>query len=135
MLQEGYNADLLRTQPAPASDFQNGAAAKEEGFVSRQPHVPFWRTTKGIVIIVVAVLVILAAVIGGAVGGTAGKHKNNATSPNSPLGGQGGQGVSGPAQPSTTTNTTGPLTQNSAGDSGPFQNVSVVPCDPSKEPC
>ncbi|RDB18140.1 hypothetical protein Hypma_000616 [Hypsizygus marmoreus] len=84
-LQEGYTTDLLdpnlgKVTPPPSAsraDPERGLAAKE---YPHEPHaapaaVPFWRTTKGKIIIAIAALVVVGAVIGGAVGGTR-KKKN-----------------------------------------------------------
>ncbi|KAG7442071.1 uncharacterized protein BT62DRAFT_922889 [Guyanagaster necrorhizus] len=89
-LQEGYNPDILRpnrtppvlsdTEPDPES--QSGPPTSKEhlplsaGSSSPLRRIPFWRTRKGIIIIVIAVIVVIGAVVGGAVGGTVGKSSN-----------------------------------------------------------
>ncbi|KAK0200489.1 hypothetical protein DFS33DRAFT_161819 [Desarmillaria ectypa] len=90
-LQEGYNPDILRpnrtspvrsdTDPDPES--QSGPPTSKEhlplsaGSSPPLRRIPFWRTRKGIIIIVIAVIVVIGAVVGGAVGGTVGKSSNN----------------------------------------------------------
>ncbi|KZV70548.1 hypothetical protein PENSPDRAFT_651427 [Peniophora sp. CONT] len=94
--QEGYNVDLLN-QPHPAgssSSLQEPTAAQPVNpnrnaytppatAASDAPQLytthktPWYRTTRGILILAIAALVIIGAVVGGAVGGTVGKHKNN----------------------------------------------------------
>ncbi|KAF4568502.1 hypothetical protein EYR40_010093 [Pleurotus pulmonarius] len=114
-LQEGYNPDLLNesTQPPPR-DIESAHASKE--YLGTQPtplptKVPFWRTTKGIIIIAVAVVVVIGAVVGGAVGGTVGKNKSsdNGGSLETGTGGDSGsQEQPGAAPAATTTTTTTP---------------------------
>ncbi|KAF8646188.1 hypothetical protein AX16_007332 [Volvariella volvacea WC 439] len=93
-LQEGYTTEILapvrKPEPAPAAASDPELAQPRSG--SRPPttiddadyypekKVPFWRTTKGIVIIVIAVIAVLGAVIGGAVGGTVGRNNNSSSS-------------------------------------------------------
>ncbi|KDQ52454.1 hypothetical protein JAAARDRAFT_198367 [Jaapia argillacea MUCL 33604] len=93
--QEGYNVDLLdngrpnraaSTSPGPATVLtphrsDPELAASKERYAnglspSSSAKVPFWRTTKGLIILVVVAIVIIGAVVGGAVGGTAGKKKS-----------------------------------------------------------
>jgi len=98
--QEGYNVDLLekgdgpartpsgRGSPVPVSlkeqtlPTPQRRTTDETSSPSLKRATPFWRTGKGIGLIVIAIIVILGAVIGGAVGGTVGKnhHSNSATS-------------------------------------------------------
>lgn len=99
-LQEGYTTDILdsphggSTSPhptplapshfAPQSDpeLDSVSASKElNGHSSKTKTVPFWRTTKGIVLIILAIIVVLGAVIGGAVGGTRKTKNATAASP------------------------------------------------------
>ncbi|VDB99486.1 unnamed protein product [Peniophora sp. CBMAI 1063] len=102
--QEGYNVDLLN-QPHPAGGSSNSlqdpvpaqavtpnrnaytpptpadADAVPQLYPSRK--TPWYRTTRGIIILAVVALVIIGAVVGGAVGGTVGKSKsNNSAVPN-----------------------------------------------------
>ncbi|KAK0186965.1 hypothetical protein F5146DRAFT_1003949 [Armillaria mellea] len=102
-LQEGYNPDILRpnrtppvrndTDPDPES--QSGPPTSKEHLPlsaeSSSPlrRIPFWRTRKGIIIIVIAVIVVIGAVVGGAVGGTVGK--SNGSSSNTSVEGAGAQ--------------------------------------------
>ncbi|KAG9217626.1 hypothetical protein CCMSSC00406_0010163 [Pleurotus cornucopiae] len=109
-LQEGYNPDLLNesTQPPPR-DIESAHASKE--YLGTQPtpvptKVPFWRTTKGIIIIAVAVVVVIGAVVGGAVGGTVGKKKSSDNSGSLETGDSGSQEQPGAAPAVTTTSTT-----------------------------
>ncbi|KAK1219263.1 hypothetical protein PQX77_018029 [Marasmius sp. AFHP31] len=101
MRQEGYNPDILsapKTSNASNTnlnrDLESGITASKEhlGPTSATPipprRVPFYRTTKGMVIIGVAALVVIGAVVGGAVGGTRKKKKNEDGDPNSAPGGQ-----------------------------------------------
>lgn len=103
-LQEGYNPEILNTSKtrvatpaaaAAASDPELGRPTKERYAQQTNARPAFWRTTKGIIIIVVAIVVILAAVIGGAVGGTVGKKKTNVVSIPQGGSGQGTQSGSG----------------------------------------
>ncbi|KAK0502523.1 hypothetical protein EDD18DRAFT_695097 [Armillaria luteobubalina] len=140
-LQEGYNPDILRpnrttpvrndTDPDPES--QSGPPTSKEHLPlsaeSSPPsrRIPFWRTRKGIIIIVIAVIVVIGAVVGGAVGGTVGKSSSSNSSDNSVQGGGGGtqsgitpasssasgngQGIEAPTASSETRQTTGTMTE------------------------
>ncbi|KAK0477594.1 hypothetical protein IW261DRAFT_268164 [Armillaria novae-zelandiae] len=93
-LQEGYNPDILRpnrTPPVrndsdPDPESQSGPPTSKEHLPlsaeSSPPlrRIPFWRTRKGIIIIVIAVIVVIGAVVGGAVGGTVGKSSSSSSS-------------------------------------------------------
>jgi hypothetical protein len=91
LLQGGYTTELLNpthgrnTSPhpvqsedahlAPQSDPERDSLSPSKEFNDTKKPLPFWRTTKGIVIIIVVILIVLGAVIGGGVGGTRGKSK------------------------------------------------------------
>ncbi|SJL06933.1 uncharacterized protein ARMOST_10275 [Armillaria ostoyae] len=121
-LQEGYNPDILRpnrtppvrndTDPDPES--QSGPPTSKEHLPlsaeSSPPlrRIPFWRTRKGIIIIVIAVIVVIGAVVGGAVGGTVGK--SSSSSSNDAVEGGGGGTQSG-------------ITPSSASSSGSGQGI------------
>jgi len=128
-LQEGYTTDLLdpnhgktssshlpQSEQSPPADRERGSLspAKElNGRISSTKLVPFWRTTKGIIIIIVAIVVVLAAVIGGAVGGTRKKAKGTVN-----------QGVASAPSSSTTTSTT---TMSPVITPGVGQGVTTTP--------
>ncbi|KAG6830926.1 hypothetical protein H0H92_013854 [Tricholoma furcatifolium] len=124
-LQEGYTTDILHSSagnatPPPFSasqaDVEQGFAHKESNGAATTRPVSFWRTAKGLTIIVIAVIVVLAAVIGGAVGGTVGKNKKTDTSSSIGTGGGGqsqgsggvgaSQGIGGSATGSTASQST-----------------------------
>ncbi|KAG8740704.1 hypothetical protein FRC10_003954 [Ceratobasidium sp. 414] len=94
--QEGYDADILNPAPPPASrsppldynernaDVESGASPNEKhlaaggyDLVNHSGDKPFWKTTKGLIIIAVVALVVIAAAVGGGVGGSVGKNKSN----------------------------------------------------------
>ncbi|KAG8720638.1 hypothetical protein FRC08_018633 [Ceratobasidium sp. 394] len=93
--QEGYDADILKPTPPPPSrspaldlneqnaDIESGTSPNEKHLAAGgydpvdHPPKPFWKTTKGLIILAVVALVIIAAAVGGGVGGSVGKHKNN----------------------------------------------------------
>ncbi|KAG9081256.1 hypothetical protein FRC06_005686 [Ceratobasidium sp. 370] len=94
--QEGYDADILNPAPPPASrspplDLNERNADVESGTPPNEKHLaaggydpvnhpgkkPFWKTTKGLIILVVVALVIIAAAVGGGVGGSVGKNKSS----------------------------------------------------------
>ncbi|KAJ7597733.1 hypothetical protein C8J56DRAFT_327305 [Mycena floridula] len=81
-LQEGYNADLLAPPTRRPTNPENGVPSNEK-VVPALPRVPFWRTTKGLIIIGVAAVVIVVAIVVGAVVGSKHKAKSTATTPNS----------------------------------------------------
>ncbi|KAJ8075784.1 hypothetical protein AAF712_004658 [Marasmius tenuissimus] len=104
MRQEGYNPDILsapKTSNASNTnlnrDLESGITASKErlGPNSATPipprRVPFYRTTKGMVIIGIAALVVIGAIVGGAVGGTRKKKNEDGDSSDAP--GSGGQQV------------------------------------------
>jgi len=74
-----YNPDLLKEKVTAlvTSPLRNVEAQllSREVIVTPAP-IPFYRTTKGVIIIAMVSVVIIAAVVGGAVGGTK-KHKNS----------------------------------------------------------
>ncbi|KAK0218971.1 hypothetical protein IW262DRAFT_1483336 [Armillaria fumosa] len=141
-LQEGYNPDILRpnrtppvrndTDPDPES--QSGPPTSKEHLpLSAESSPPlrrilFWRTRKGIIIIVIAVIVVIGAVVGGAVGGTVGKSSSGNSSDNSVEGGGtqsgitpasslasgNGQGIEGPTASSETRQTTATTTETAS---------------------
>ncbi|KAG9122890.1 hypothetical protein FRC07_000540, partial [Ceratobasidium sp. 392] len=108
--QEGYDADILnppvptRTPPVDFNerntDIESGSSPNEKHLAAGgyDPMInpakkPFWKTTKGLIILAVVALVVIAAAVGGGVGGTVGKNKNssnnlgsanNSTSTNTP---------------------------------------------------
>ncbi|KAJ8085903.1 hypothetical protein PM082_004722 [Marasmius tenuissimus] len=110
IIQEGYNPDLLQSQP-PQNQHQhqqiphNDNTHPNEKSLSRKP---FWQTTKGIIIIAVVILVVIGAVVGGAVGGTVGKDKHG--SGNSTASGGGDNSTN-----STTGNSTSSATASATG--------------------
>ncbi|KAF9260978.1 hypothetical protein L218DRAFT_961875 [Marasmius fiardii PR-910] len=112
MRQEGYDPAILKA-PSPVNrtalenrDLESGlstGASKERlaavGGSGASPTptprpVPFFRTKKGVAVIIVAVLVVIGVVIGGAVGGTRKKSKPNdvVSNPGATVGNGGGGG-------------------------------------------
>jgi hypothetical protein len=117
-LQEGYTTDLLEKPTAsPAHsrpDLHDGrdsttATPNHQRDVERQQafaapaKVPWYRTTKGLIILAVAFVVIIAAAVGGGVGGSKKKKNNNDATVQGTGGGGASQGGAGaPAGNSTT---------------------------------
>ncbi|KAK1230707.1 hypothetical protein PQX77_006193 [Marasmius sp. AFHP31] len=120
MRQEGYNPDLLQSQPPPESQNQHQQIPPHEKPLSQQ-RSPFWRTTKGIIIIAVVILVIIGAVVGGAVGGTVGKHNGSGNS-TAPGGGDNGNITA----PGGGDNSTNPTTGNSTSSEGIGNSTSTM---------
>ncbi|CAE6475142.1 unnamed protein product [Rhizoctonia solani] len=95
--QEGYDADILNPTPPPASrtpapsqpyrdhpDVESGSSANDKhlaagGYdqVGQPAKKPFWKTPKGLIVLVVLAVAVIAIVIGVAVGVTVGKSKTN----------------------------------------------------------
>ncbi|KAH8834391.1 hypothetical protein DL96DRAFT_1810673 [Flagelloscypha sp. PMI_526] len=74
-IEKGYDANLLQENlPYPKPEPNSGEEAIP---CSHAP--PFWRTRKGILVIVIAITVIIACIIGGAVGGAAEKKNHQGT--------------------------------------------------------
>ncbi|CUA71568.1 hypothetical protein RSOLAG22IIIB_04688 [Rhizoctonia solani] len=133
--QEGYDADILNPSPPPVSrtpapnqpyrdhpDVESGSSAHDKHLVAGgydQPtKKPFWKTPKGIIILVVLGMAVIAAVVGGAVGGTVGKNKNK-TSDNASdgaAGGSGGNSISSTTVPTHITTAQTPSETSGGGD-------------------
>jgi len=121
LLQGGYRTDILNSSPGKTtpplvpSDPERAVVSKE--YVPAPPHLPFWRTRKGMMIIFVVGIVILGAVIGGAVGGTAGHHT---TAPPTNATSQGAGGGNEPGVGQTNGSTTAPIASSApAASSAP----------------
>ncbi|PFH49295.1 hypothetical protein AMATHDRAFT_48847 [Amanita thiersii Skay4041] len=101
------HTDLERGNTVPSNNGSTPYLTLDEKARFASSGQPFWRTTKGIIILVVAGLVILGAVIGGAVGGTVGRHNTPNGSIGSPQGtqdqGNGGAQSNGIGTDSTNT--------------------------------
>jgi len=157
-LQEGYNPDILNpnrkansSPPTPLRHPEAGLPSKE--YVTLAPaRLPFWRTTRGRIIIAIAVIVVIAAVVGGAVGGTHHKGSSslgtavgdsqNGTSNTSEQSGQptlsqstvSPQSQGGQAAPSTTPSGLFPSTPVGPSDQPPTQTTSAGQRDISSLP-
>ncbi|KAF5353535.1 hypothetical protein D9756_007830 [Leucocoprinus leucothites] len=146
-LQDGYNADLLReptvkraapkraTPPLRSNsdipqshyhqhdkDVESSAATplqpKENVVEYSQPRKPWWRTVKGIaVIVVLVVIIILAAVLGGVLGSRKSKPSSDAPAGPNTAGnpGDGQQSASPAASGSPSPSTTSPPASTSTG--------------------
>ncbi|KJA26537.1 hypothetical protein HYPSUDRAFT_75351 [Hypholoma sublateritium FD-334 SS-4] len=129
-MQDGYNPDILNEKPAaptpPASNsrqnleaYGNGSttpALAQEGAYVSPSKTPFYRTKKGIIVILVVLAVIIGAVVGGAVGGTRKKKTDTGVQVGTSTGNStAGEGVSGGAgNSSSTTTTTAPVAGTSS---------------------
>ncbi|KAF9468381.1 hypothetical protein BDZ94DRAFT_1246651 [Collybia nuda] len=144
---EGYTTEILTSNTGKATPPLTAQSDVEAGLVTKEYHrqpptraLPFWRTRKGMIIILVAGIIILGAIIGGAVGGTVGKKdpKGAIPGPSAPDGsdGNGFPGVKG-GSPTTTSGTSsnsttappGATTADTGIGSGPLP-TSSVPSNP-----
>ncbi|KAG8959590.1 hypothetical protein FRC03_007750 [Tulasnella sp. 419] len=109
--QEGYNVDLLETgRPGGSPTNTHSPIPPAQSVIGHRPYnepkdgynagfnhtsysppkkAPFWRSTKGKILLALLAIAILGAIIGGAVGGTVGKNKSSNNDTKSPLSGNG----------------------------------------------
>ncbi|KAF5329542.1 hypothetical protein D9619_009363 [Psilocybe cf. subviscida] len=146
-LQEGYATDLLEKPTASPSqsrpDLHNGSSSNIHRDVERQQplpptkaKVPWYRTTKGIIILAVAFIVIIAAAVGGGVGGSK-KKKNNDDAVSQGAGSAGAGGQSGAGAPAgSSTAAAGSSTTEASQGAGGGQTPSgtPTPSDPAATP-
>ncbi|TFK37309.1 hypothetical protein BDQ12DRAFT_685651 [Crucibulum laeve] len=133
-LQNGYNVDLLspgKATPPVTRDTEAAYASKEHvhHLATPQRRTPFWRTTKGIIIMVIAALVVIGAVVGGAVGGSKkGKTASVLPDQNQTTSSSLSAGAGQQSQAQT-------LTQGQGGDStAPTPSTQTVPSAPNQTP-
>jgi hypothetical protein len=134
-LQEGYTTDLLEKPTAsPAHsrpDLHDGRDStsgtpnhqrdleRQQAFAAAPPtKVPWYRTTKGLIILAVAFVVIIAAAVGGGVGGSKKKHNNSDATVQGAGGGGASQGGAGAPAGNSTTAASGSSTTDAPSQGG-----------------
>jgi len=102
--------------PSDNNDPADSPYAKEEEGMTRPDvkTVPFWRTTRGKLILALLAIIVIGAVVGGAVGGTSGKSSSNTAKHSSSS-----SGNTSPAPLTSSRTTTAGATDLSSQPGGP----------------
>lgn len=92
----GLRSTSNHDSPAVPRQDKDGYAPPYSQFTDSPRKIPFWRTTRGKVLLAILAVVILGAAIGGGVGGAlGGKHNSGASDGSTPSGGSDGSGGQG----------------------------------------